>query len=53
MGLVRNYSKIPLVRNYKVIPEFRNLHPVTITRKVEFAPHSYKIATPKKEKGRE
>ena len=50
MELVRNDKVIPLVRNYRLIPQFRRLHPVKITRNVEFAPHNYKIARPIREK---
>ena len=52
MPLVRNYRDIPLVRNYKEIPEFRMATGIKITRKVEFAPHNYKIAVPRPKKSR-
>jgi hypothetical protein len=48
MPLVRNEGYMPLVRNYKIIPTFKRLHPITITRKVEFAQRNYKIATQNK-----
>lgn len=48
MPLVRNEGYMPLVRNYKTIPVFKRLHPVTITRKVQFAPTNYKVATQNK-----